>query len=119
MLSGPPGACRPAGEMSDSAFESMADSLLATLEEAIGDHADAELQGGILTVDGDANGVGGTWVLNKHAPTRQIWLSSPRSGAKHYAFDAASGLWQDTRGGGDLLTHLSSELGIALEWRPQ
>ena len=115
MLSGPPGACRPAGEMSDSAFESLADSLLATLEEAIGEHADAELQGGILTVDGED----GTWVVNKHAPTRQIWLSSPKSGAKHYAFDDASGRWQDTRGGGDLLTHLSAELGVALEWRPQ
>ena len=100
--------------MTDSAFESMADSLLAALEEAIGEHADAELQGGILTVDGKD----GTWMVNKHAPTRQIWLSSPRSGAKHYAFDAASGRWQDTRGGADLLAHLSAELGVALEWRP-
>ncbi len=105
--------------MSDSAFERMADSLLAALEEGIGGHADAELQGGILTVDGDVNGAGGTWVLNKHAPTRQVWLSSPRSGARHYAFDAASGRWQDTRGGADLLTHLSAELGVALEWQPR
>jgi frataxin len=101
--------------MSGSAFESLADGLLATLEEGIGAHADAELQGGILTVDGDD----GTWVVNKHAPTRQIWLSSPRSGARHYAFDEASGLWRDTRGGADLLSHLSSELGVALEWRPR
>jgi frataxin len=101
--------------MSESAFESLADSLLAALEEGIGTHADAELQGGILTVDGDD----GTWVVNKHAPTRQIWLSSPQSGARHYAFDAASGQWTDTRGGPDLLTHLSAELGVALEWRPQ
>ena len=100
--------------LSDSAFESLANSLLAALEEGIGAHADAELQGGILTVDGDD----GTWVINKHAPTRQIWLSSPRSGARHYAFDEASGLWQDTRGAGDLLSTLSDELGIALEWRP-
>jgi frataxin len=101
--------------MSESAFESLADSLLAALEEGIGAHADAELQGGILTVDGDD----GTWVVNKHAPTRQIWLSSPHSGARHYAFDAASGQWKDTRGGPDLLAHLSGELGVALEWRPQ
>ena len=38
--------CRPAGLMSDSAFESLANSLLAALEEGIGAHADAELQGG-------------------------------------------------------------------------
>ncbi len=105
--------------MSDSAFESLADSLLAALEEGIGEHADAELQGGILTVDGDAKAGGGTWVVNKHAPTRQIWLSSPQSGARHYAFDAGSGQWRDTRGGPDLLTHLSAELGVSLAWQAQ
>ena len=101
--------------MTDSAFASLADSLLETLEEGIGDHADAELQGGILTVQGEA----GTWIVNKHAPTRQIWLSSPKSGAKHYAYDAGSGLWRDTRGGEDLLATLSAELGATLTWQPR
>jgi frataxin len=101
--------------MSDSAFESLADSLLAALEEGIGTHVDAELQGGILTVDGDD----GTWVVNKHAPTRQIWVSSPKSGARHYAFDAGSSQWRDTRGGGELLAALSAELGVSLAWQPQ
>ena len=36
----------------------------------------------MLTVEGAE----GTWVINKHAPTRQIWLSSPQSGARHYAY---------------------------------
>ncbi len=99
--------------MSDSAFETLADSLLATLEDALGDHVDAELQGGILTVEADA----GTWIVNKHAPTKQIWLSSPTSGAKHYAFDAGSGQWQDTRGGEELLAVLAAELGVALSWQ--
>lgn len=100
--------------VTEQAFASLADSLLESLEEAIGAEADAELQGGVLTVQGDA----GTWLVNKHAPTRQIWLSSPRSGARHYAFDRTSGLWKDTRGAGDLLSTLSDELGIALEGRP-
>ena len=100
--------------MTDSAFENLADCLLEALEEEIGDHADAELQGGVLTVEGEA----GTWVVNKHAPTGQIWLSSPKSGARHYAFDPASGLWQDTRGGGHLLAILAAELGVTLTWRP-
>jgi frataxin len=100
--------------MTDAAFESLADSLLEALEEGIGDHADAELQGGVLTVEGED----GTWIVNKHAPTRQVWLSSPRSGARHYAFDAGSGTWQDTRGGADLLATLSGELGVSLTWRP-
>jgi frataxin len=99
--------------MSDTAFETLANSLLAALEEGVGD--DAELQGGILTVEGDA----GTWIVNKHAPTRQIWLSSPKSGARHYAFEAGAGLWQDTRGGADLLTTLSAELGVPLSWQPE
>lgn len=99
--------------MSNSAFESLADSLLAVLEEDLADHVDAELQSGILTVKGGQ----GTWVVNKHAPTRQVWLSSPRSGARHYAFDAATGQWKDTRGGGDLLAVLSAELGVELSWR--
>lgn len=99
--------------MTHSAFETLADSLLATLEEALGDHVDAELQGGILTVEGDA----GTWIVNKHAPTQQIWLSSPVSGARHYAYDAGLGQWQDTRGGGDLLTVLGDELGVSLTWQ--
>ena len=98
--------------MSDSAFESLASSLLAALEEGIG--ADAELQDGILTVDRDD----GTWLVNKHAPTRQVWLSSPLSGARHYAFEAASGLWKDTRGGDELLSPLAAELDAPLEWQP-
>jgi frataxin len=99
--------------MSDSTFETLANSLLEALEEGLGD--DAELQGGILTVEGEA----GTWIVNKHAPTRQIWLSSPKSGAKHYAFEAVKGVWQDTRGGADLLTTLSGELGVPLAWQPR
>ena len=99
--------------MTDSAFESLADSLLAALEEAIADHADAELQGGVLTVEGDE----GTWIVNKHAPTRQVWLSSPRSGARHYAFAAEAGKWLDTRGGGDLLEVLSAEFGVPINWQ--
>ncbi len=99
--------------MTDSAYETLADSLLATLEEALGDHVDAELHGGILTVEGDA----GTWIVNKHAPTRQIWMSSPVSGARHYAFDEGSGRWQDTRGGGELLEVLGTELGVELAWQ--
>lgn len=99
--------------MTDTAFETLADSLLDTLEAALGDSADAERQGSVLTIETDD---GSTWVINKHAPTRQVWLSSPRSGARHYDFDASSGQWKDTRGGQDLLTVLGAELGADLSW---
>lgn len=98
--------------MTDSIYENLADSLLTALEEGIGADGDAELQGGVLTIEGKA----GTWLVNKHTPTRQIWLSSPVSGARHYAYDPTSGAWLDTRGGGDLLAVLSSELGVTLAW---
>ena len=102
--------------MTDSAFEALADSLLTSLEAALADHTDAELQGSsVLNVETDD----GTWVVNKHAPTRQIWLSSPRSGARHFAYDLAARAWKDTRGGADLLTVLSGELGVPLTWEPQ
>jgi len=96
--------------MSNHAFESLADSLLDALEGALDA---AERQGGVLTVEGEE----GTWVVNKHAPTRQVWLSSPKSGARHYAFDPSSGRWADTRGGQDLLSVLGLELGMTLAWQ--
>ncbi|UYN97308.1 MAG: iron donor protein CyaY [Enhydrobacter sp.] len=101
--------------MSDSTFERLADSLLDALEEGLASEADAERQGGVLTIEREE----GTWVVNKHAPTRQVWLSSPKSGARHYAFTPNAGLWADTRGGADLLSVLSTELGVELTWQPE
>jgi frataxin len=100
--------------MTDSAFDTLADRLLAHLEEVLAEQGDAERQGGVLTVETDE----GTWLLNKHAPTRQMWLSSPRSGARHFAHDAQSGQWKDTRGGKDLIVLLASEFGIELQDPP-
>jgi len=101
--------------MDDADFENLSDSLLTTLEEALVDHAEAELQGSVLTVQGRE----GTWVINKHLPTRQIWLSSPRTGARHFAFEPESGLWRDTRDGADLLSTINAELGASVRWWPR
>lgn len=46
---------------------------------------DINLADGVLSVSSPAHG---TWVLNKHTPTRQIWLSSPISGPRKYNFHA-------------------------------
>ena len=59
-----------------------------------------------------------TWLVNKHAPTQQVWLSRRKAG-RHYAYDAGTGQWKDTRGGPDLIAHLSGELGVPLTWQPQ
>ncbi len=100
--------------MDESAFQNLADPLLArlnaTLEEALGDEADVELRGGILTIELDD---GRQYVINKHAPTRQVWLSSPISGAAHFEHDAASATWRSTRGGAILTELLAAELSAA------
>ncbi|MCE2964884.1 MAG: iron donor protein CyaY [Alphaproteobacteria bacterium] len=81
---------------------------------AVADAADAlglEIGGNdlMLTIDSKA----GQYVLNWHAPTEQLWLSSPTSGAAHYALDGAE--WKNTRGGEPLEARLAHELGLAFE----
>jgi frataxin len=86
------------------------DRFADRLEAALADVADVDYEGGILNVT--LNG-GGTYVINKHAPTQQVWLSSPQSGAWHFALDADSGAWRDTRQGHDLVALLAGELETA------
>ena len=97
--------------MDERAFETLADqtlaAMLARIEDQAGDVLDADLLGGILTIDLDD---GRQYVINKHAPNRQIWLSSPVSGASHYAWDEPARDWRSTRGGGSLTRLLADEL---------
>lgn len=101
--------------MDANEFENRARAVLERLmdriEAAAGDVWDVDLQDGVLTVELPG---GGQYLLNRHAPTGELWLSSPASGAAHFALDAASGRWRDTRGGADLATRLESELSRAL-----
>lgn len=102
--------------MEDSQFEARADAALARLQEAIesaaGDAVDAELVGGILTLELEE---GGVYLINKHLPNRQIWLSSPVSGAWHFAWhDGDGGAWRATRGGERLEDLLGRELTESL-----
>lgn len=94
----------------DTAFDSAANRFLTVLTsafEAALPKAEVDLEGGILTVELED---GGTYVINKHAPTRQIWVSSPASGATHFARDQGSDRWIDTRGGRDLARMLREEI---------
>jgi frataxin len=97
--------------MDERAFDTLADRMLQHLFTQLDaglEDADIELRGGILTVTLDD---GGQYVINKHAPNRQIWMSSPVSGASHYEHDAATGEWRSTRGGDPLVPRLTRELG--------
>jgi frataxin len=95
----------------ESTFESIAQALLErwadAIEAADADGVDVELQAGVLTIEVEGIGI---FVLNKHSPLRQMWLSSPVSGASHYVHDAATGAWGSTRGGDDLASSLEAEL---------
>ena len=84
-------------------FENITDQMLHDLahqcEERLLDGAEIDLEDGILTINMDD---GGTYLINRHLPTRQIWLSSPKSGAWHFApvqyNDTQKSDWTSTRG---------------------
>lgn len=100
--------------LDDAAFDRLATAALQTWCDAVDaaelDGMECELQDGILNIEVDA---AGTFLLSKHAPTRQLWLSSPLSGASHYQFDDATARWRSTRDDADLLQVLNEELSRA------
>ena len=68
------------------------------------------MQEGVLTI---ALGSRGTYVLNKQAPNKQIWSSSPVSGPARY--DWQGGRWVYKRDGHELFQRLSHELTQLLD----
>ena len=62
--------------------ETVLNNLLDVLEAKDSDHdLDIDLLNGVLTI-GLLNGQ--EYVINRHVPTQQIWVSSPLSGATHF-----------------------------------
>jgi frataxin len=99
--------------MNEAEFERRAaealDSLFEQIEDQLGDWLDVEMTGGILQIELPD---GGAYVVNKHGPNREIWLSSPSSGAWHFAAQS-DGAWRSTRGAEELTELLASELAAA------
>jgi frataxin len=102
--------------MDESRFHSLADETLRDLmdriDEAVGDVVEVDLVGGVLTI---TLASGAEYVINKHAPSRELWLSSPASGAGHYAYDEVRAAWIETRTGGALAALLEGELEAVAE----
>ena len=98
--------------MDERAFESLVARILADfadrLDQALDDAAEVEFRGGILTV---SCADGRQFVVNKHAPTREIWLSSPISGAVHFARRGEE--WVSTRGPDRLADRLAQDISAA------
>lgn len=98
--------------MDETTFKSLSDKTLTQLADAIEaadkeGARDVEYLSGILTVTLADNR---QYVVNQHVPMRQIWLSSPVSGAYH--FDYRDGAWIGTRGSENLEELLRKELGF-------
>lgn len=100
--------------MEEAEFLALADATLADymgrLDRMLGDVVDVDLDGGVLTIELENDS---QYVLNKHAPTRQLWLSSPVSGAGHFRYDPGLRAWIDTRSGSALADLLERELAAA------
>ncbi|ARJ67547.1 iron donor protein CyaY [Magnetospirillum sp. ME-1] len=99
--------------LDESRFASLADPLLERIADAVEDamdDADADLHAGILTLT--LPGIG-QYVINKHSPNREIWLSSPKSGAHHFGWNGEK--WMSTRNAEiELLGLLLAEIGVAV-----
>jgi CyaY protein len=94
--------------MSDeSDFVALADRVLGAIAVAL-DASDADvdwtLNDGVLTID---CGAGGRLIVNRHQPSREIWVAA-KSGGFH--FRGRDGSWRDTRDGTELGTALAQLL---------
>ncbi|WP_238318393.1 iron donor protein CyaY [Thalassospira australica] len=99
--------------LEETRFHQIADETIETLSDVIddvlGDDLEVDLQSGILTIELDS---GEQFIINKHGPNRQVWLSSPVSGASHYDFDEDNETWTSTRGSTTLNDQLSADLAV-------
>jgi len=102
----------------DRRYTALADEVLEhlcdTVDEVLGAQIDADLHAGILTLSLSG---GGQYIINKHAPNREIWMSSPVGGATHFAY--VDGQWVSTRDASVVLhvvlaAELNSRYGAAI-----
>ncbi len=82
--------------MLEKDFEQLAEKTLDKLTDKLDsfdESGDLELeyQNGILNITLNS---GKQFIINKHAPSQQIWLSSPVSGGLHFFYDTLSESWK-------------------------
>ena len=100
--------------LSESDFNRLADQALEeiglAIETRLDDRVEVELQEGVLTIDMED---GGQYLINKHASNQQLWLSSPKSGAWHFACTGPGESWVSTRDATILGELLREEIAAA------
>lgn len=91
--------------MTESEFETLADTALAALERAFEASAlDVDIQtkgSGVLEIE---FADGSRMVINRHGAARQIWVAA-RSGGFHFSYDGAA--WRDSRDASELFAAVS------------
>ncbi|TKW17144.1 hypothetical protein SEVIR_5G346400v4 [Setaria viridis] len=111
-----PSAVDPKLIMPEDEFHKLADETIHDLLEKLEEYGDSIQMDGfdidygnqVLTLRlGDL----GTYVVNKQAPNRQIWLSSPVSGPSRFDWDASTDGWIYKRTGANLVQLLEKEIG--------
>jgi frataxin len=108
--------CSFSTDSEDVVFHRAADEMLGNLqdrveawgeESSLGDF-DFSAESGVVTIGlGDEHGA---YVINKQAPNRQIWMSSPVSGPVRYDYDSQRKEWIYARDGSTLKDRLRVEL---------
>ena len=97
------GTLGDAGPLDDTTYEKLAEETLDSLAEFFEDLADkpyiledydVSFGNGVLTIK--LGGDLGTYMVNKQTPNKQIWLSSPSSGPKHYNWTGRNGVYSLT-----------------------
>lgn len=105
--------------MNDTEFEMQADAQITRLCDALevaDEQGDIELETDTGMISVVASGAK-TWLVSKHGPSKQLWLSSPFSGGLHFDYDAASNKWKlnDGRSLSDVLFgELRDHIGLDL-----
>jgi frataxin len=98
--------------LSSTEFHQRADQKLEFLQdhiESLLEDADVDLVDETLTVILTS---GQQYIINKHAPTQQIWVASPVSGAHHFRYDTQADVWCNVRTGQVLDELLNDELKL-------
>jgi CyaY protein len=90
--------------------DAVMDRVLRQLETFDPDELDCDLAMGVLSMTfADET----KCILNRQTAAHQIWLAQGAS-AWHFAIDAATGRWLDTKGRGELTQVLSAVLSAKL-----
>ena len=106
--------------MDESTYLAIADKTLQALSDAVeradaGGMLDIELNHGILTLSLEDKR---QFVVNRHTASRQIWMSSPVSGASHHKYITDEDAWVDGEGRelGELLqADLKQAAGLVID----